>query len=160
MEMNIKLTETQKHIKQYICKGIKGEMTNRQVSFQLLLGVRRVQELKAKYRKIGDWAFVHGNTGRTPAIAIDPAVRNRILEIKEDERDGKKLFNNVNFTHFTEILEDFYDITISRPTVSAILKQAGYKSPKKRRTKKRRRPLYAGQKRVVRRTGTGRWDRV
>ena len=74
---------------------------------------------------------------RKPKHTMPDSDLARIIEIKESiNQSGKKIFNNVTFTAFTSILSDVYGIDYSRNTISTKLKEAGYISPKTRKTKK------------------------
>mgnify|MGYP002623813549 CR=1 FL=1 len=133
----MELTELQKHKKHWIDKAVKGLCTNRQCAMELNLCVGHIKVLKRRYKEEGDSVFIHGNTGRQPKHTMPESDLKRIIEIKESvNQSGKKIFDKVNFTQFTTILNDFYGIDYSRNTISNKLKEAGYVSPKKRKSKK------------------------
>lgn len=133
----MELTELQKHRKNWIEKAVNGICTNRQCAMELNLCIGHIKVLKRRYKQEGDAVFVHGNKGRQPKHTMPDSDLKRILEIKESvNRSGKKIFENANFSQFTRILSDFYDIDYSRNTISNKLKEAGYISPKKRKSKK------------------------
>jgi transposase len=111
------------------CEGV---FTVRQVAERLKISERRVKQLKANYRRTGDRAFIHGNTGRAPVNKIPLETRKKIIALKITEP-----YTRANFTHFTEILEE-YGITVSYTSVRTILITAGHQSPKCRRPKKDR----------------------
>lgn len=133
----MELTELQKRKKLWIDKAVKGLCTNRQCAIELNLCIGHIKTLKRRYKKEGDSIFIHGNTGKQPKHTMPNSDLKRILEIKESvNENGKKIFNNANFSQFTRILNDVYGINYSRNTISNKLKKAGYVSPKKRKTKK------------------------
>jgi transposase len=136
----IVLNEREKYRKQLILYGMNGTMTNKQISLSLMITVRRICQIKAKYRKEGDTAFIHGNRGKEPINKTRADVKKKILDAKEAVRDGVKVFEQVNFCHFAEILNEEYNVKLSGRTVSAILKENGYQSPKKRRKKEYKKP--------------------
>jgi hypothetical protein len=136
--MNTILNDKQKHRKDLILKGINGLMTNKQLSLELFLTIRRITEIKRGYRRYGDAAFVHGNTGRIPANKVPESVVRKIIDIRETTAEGEKIFDKANFTHFRDILEEYNGIKISKSTVRKILKNHGYSSPKLRRIKKQK----------------------
>ena len=135
----MELTELQKQKKLWIDKAVKGLCTNRQCAIELNLCIGHVKALKRRYKKEGDSVFIHGNTGRKPKHTMPDSDLERIIEIKESVNEsGKKIFNNANFSQFTRILDDVYGIKYSKNTISKKLKEAGYVSPKKRKTKKQK----------------------
>jgi hypothetical protein len=136
--MSITLNALQQHRKNIILSGLAGKLTNKQMSQNLLLCIRRICAIKAKYKKVGDIAFIHANTGRSPVNKTGADIKKRIIEIKEEERNGEKVYEKVNFSHFTEILNDYYNIKSSRSNIGSILQSAGFKSPKIHRIKKDR----------------------
>ncbi|MDR1099365.1 MAG: ISNCY family transposase [Treponema sp.] len=129
------LNEREKYRKKIIMHGINGIMTNKQISMSLMITVRRICQIKAKYRKEGDAAFIHGNRGKAPVNKTNEAIKRQILDTKETVMDGVKIFEEVNFCHFAEILSEEYNIKVSGKTVAKILKEKGYQSPKKHRKK-------------------------
>ncbi|MDR2259258.1 MAG: ISNCY family transposase [Treponema sp.] len=129
------MSEKENYRKKIILDGLKGSITNRQMSMSLMITVRRICQIKEKYKKEGDAAFIHGNKEREPVNKTGPDVIEKILDFKEKERDGVKIFERVNFCHFSEILAEECNIKLSEKTVSNILKSKGYVSPKKRRKK-------------------------
>jgi transposase len=102
----------------------------RQVAERLKISERRVKQLKANYRKIGDAAFVHGNTGRIPVNKIPFETRKKIISLKVVDT-----YIKANFRHFTEILAE-QGITYSYTSIRTILTAAGHKSPKSRKPKR------------------------
>jgi transposase len=119
------------YTKSYMIRAAcEGHYTVRQVAERLKLSVGRVKQLKATYRKIGDRAFVHGNTGRIPVNKMPNQIKQKIVEMKSSE-----LYIKANFAHFTEILEE-EDIAYSYTTIRKTLVAAGHKSPKGRRPRR------------------------
>jgi transposase len=103
MPDNKSMTKAQnQYTRAYLIKGAcEGLFTVRRIAERLKLSQVRIKQIKAVYRKIGDRAFVHGNTGRIPT--------NKILD--ETKRDIIKLkltypYREANFAHFTEILAE------------------------------------------------------
>jgi transposase len=129
------LNEQEKYRKKIIMNGINGILTNKQIAMSLMITVRRICQIKAKYRKEGDTAFIHGNKGKAPVNKTGETVKRQILDTKRTVKDGVKVFEYVNFCHFAEILSEEYNIKLSGRTVSKILKENGYQSPKKHRKK-------------------------
>lgn len=110
---------------------ISGTMTVKQAADRLDFSERYVKELKARYKKYGASSMLHGNCGRQPKHTIDANIKSRILEIwKQPE------FEECNFTHFQEILEEDYDIHISYTPLYNLLKSKGFNSPRKHKKEK------------------------
>ena len=144
MEGTVTLTQAQirklRVIEQYNCKAI----TRAKAAELLGLSERQVTRLKKGIEVEGAAFVINKNTGKTPAHAISPETKARILEIR-----GKAAFQQANFTHFREILEADYKIVISYTALRSVLKEAGIDSPKSKRQRKR------GKKRRERREHPG-----
>jgi transposase len=108
-----------------------GDFTAREVAERLNLSIGRVDQLKRRYRRIGDGAFIHGNKGRTPANRIPDNMRSVIVGIKLTDT-----YKKANFLHFTKILFEETGLKYSYNAIRAILMSADVKSPKTRRTRK------------------------
>lgn len=99
-----------------------------------LLGVsgRQVKRLKGDYDPAdAEWVH-HGNQGRLPVNAIAVSVRERVVELARGKYAG---FND---SHLHEKLTGNEGLTISRASVQRILREAGIRSPQKRRPPKYR----------------------
>ena len=137
---------SQKQLKTYkvISSLIEKAITREQAAALLGLSTRQVTRIKKGVIASGADALIHKNTGRRPAHAICDEVKAQILEIHAQE-----MYQGVNFLHFKEILWEDYDIHISYTSLSSILKNAGVKSPLKKkgskRTNRRKRKPHPGQ---------------
>lgn len=91
----------------------------------------------------GVQSIIHGNRGRKPVHTIDSKLAQRIVELK-----NSYAYQEANFLHFQELLEEYEGIKISYSALYDILRKANIKSPKKhRKTKKhhrRKRKASAG----------------
>jgi transposase len=126
------LKEQERYTRAYLIKAAcAGEFTAREVAERLKLSIGRVDQLKRRYRQIGDSAFVHGNKGRVPVNRIPDNARVIIIATKLSE-----IYQKANFAHFKEILEEDTGLKYSYSAIRQILTAAGHKSPKTRRTKK------------------------
>ena len=97
------------------------------------VSVRHVQRLRAAYRDEGAAALVHGNRGRAPAHALDPALRQQVLTLAQTTYAG------CNHQHMTELVAERDGIQLSRASLRRILLDAGLASPRTRRAPKHRR---------------------
>lgn len=100
-----------------------------------LMGVseRHGWRLLAAYRKEGAAALAHGNRGRSPAHRVSDGLRERVVALARSPA-----YTGCNHQRFTELLADQEGIVLSRPTVRRMLREAGLRSPRRRRPPKRR----------------------
>lgn len=99
----------------------------------LSLSIRHVKRLRAGYYQGGAKALAHGNRGRKPVHAVSNDIRHKIVGLAQSEYAG------FNQQHYTELLAEREDISVSRSTVRRILSGVGILSPRKRRPPKHRR---------------------
>lgn len=127
MIMKIELNETQRKRADVIKLRSDGKITTREAAFELGLTMRAVQKLVVKYKKIGEAAFVHGNTGRKRLDLQKLDTKEKIIDIFKNTRiDGFNPFEDITYTYFTEILADEYNIKASVSWVKKILNSIGY----------------------------------
>jgi transposase len=123
--------------------ALDGILTVSEAAIALGLTERRVKQLKKEVKEHGVESIVHGNRGRKPAHTIDQQLVQRIIDLKNSYR-----YQEANFLHFQELLNEYEDIKISYSALYDILHDANIKSPKKhRKTKKhhrRKRKAAAG----------------
>lgn len=110
-----------------------GDLVNAQAASLLGLSVRQVRRLRGTYRQRGASALVHGNRGRRPGHALDPALVARVVEL------AKTTYVGFNQHHFTEALAELEGLELSRPSVHRILRAAGVAAPRHRRPPRHRR---------------------
>ena len=108
------------------------KMTSREAAEVLGLSPRQVRRILAAYRKEGAQALEHGNRGREPSNILDESLKKRVVELAQSTYAG------CNVQHFTELLSERENITLSRSSIRLILLGAGIKSPRKRRAPKHR----------------------
>ena len=112
--------------------AVDDRITTAEASVLLKLSERQVKRLKAKYQADNvDWVR-HGNTGQEKPWRLSETVRARIVELARDKYAG---FND---SHLAEKLATVEGIKVSRETVRRVLREAGIKSPQKRRAPKYR----------------------
>ncbi|MFT3983131.1 MAG: ISNCY family transposase [Lachnospiraceae bacterium] len=139
----ISLTQKQLNKLDTINKAIAGFITVQEAATALGLSARQVQRLKKKVKEEGAAALVHKNSLRPAPHAIPGNTIEKIVRLKQSET-----FASANFSHFREILSEFYDIEISYSSLYTILRNADMKSPKTRRRfkphRRRKRRKQAG----------------
>ena len=64
------------------------------------VGVRQIRRLRARFRREGMAAVIHGNSGRSPANRTDPALLERLLALAGP--DGK--YHDLNVCHLQDLL--------------------------------------------------------
>jgi transposase len=112
--------------------AVQGRLTTARAAELLQLSERQVKRLKSVYED-RDAAWVHhGNTGREPANTLDQEVRQKVLDLARGKYVG---FND---SHLHEKLTKAEGLQLSRPSVRRILREAGLRSPRKRRPPKYR----------------------
>ena len=137
----------------YIIKQcVEGTLTSSQAARCLCLSTRRIKQLKKEFKEKGAVAVIHGNARRPSPKRLDQEKREVILELRKDE-----CLSQSNFTHFTEIINECYNLKVSYSTVHRLLTQEGYKSPKIKKKTQKNTP-YKTQKTCLWHDATSRWN--
>jgi len=110
-----------------LARLLKGKVDREEAALLLGLSGRSIRRLTAALLAAGPGALVHGNVGRRPANAIDPALAARVVAFAKDGYAG------LNDTHLSELLAERDGIVVSRASVQRILRGAGIASPRRRR---------------------------
>lgn len=141
-----KITLSQKQLKTLtvINRFIDKSITRQQAAELLGLSTRQITRLKKGVLSSGAESLIHKNTRRKPAHAVPDERKEAVLTIY-----SRPELSEVNFLHFKEILYEDYGICISYSSLSSILKNAGFESPRKKkirhRTHTRKRKPHPGQ---------------
>lgn len=114
-------------------KIIDKEISVIEATSLLNLSGRQILRIKKGVLEKGPQALVHKNTGRKPSRAISDEIKDKIVALKHSD-----LYCKANFTHFMELLEEEENIKISYTPLYNLLTSKGIKSPKKRRSKKKK----------------------
>lgn len=136
-----KMTLSQEQLKTLtVINGFIGKSISRQQASELLgLSTR----LKKGVLTSGVQSLIHKNTGRKPAHAVSDKMKEAVLKIY-----SRPELSGANFLHFKEILPADFEISLSYSALFSILKNAGFKSTKKKKircTHRRKRKPYPGQ---------------
>ena len=110
----------------------RGEVGGREGAEVLGISLRHFRRMIAGYRAKGARALAHGNRGRRPVNATGDEVRRRVIDLAGTRYTG------FNHQHFTEFLNEYESIHLSRSSVRNILLGSGIRSPRKRRPPKHR----------------------
>lgn len=92
---------------------------------------RQIDRLIIKYKEKGKSGFVHGNRGKCPSTTLDKSISEDIILLY------KTKYQDFNFNHFKEYLEEEENIKVSYKTIYRILNNSGIVSPKARKRTKR-----------------------
>ncbi|HYP06604.1 MAG TPA: hypothetical protein VER03_10285 [Bryobacteraceae bacterium] len=91
-----------------------------------------MKRLKRAYDAANPGWVHHGNQQRVPANTISEEVRKQVVELASSKYAG------LNDSHLQEKLAKAKGIVLSRPCVCRISREAGIRSPEKRRAAKSR----------------------
>lgn len=108
--------------------ALEGKLTVSQAANALGLSERRIKQIKKEVKEHGVQSIIHGNRGRKPIHTIDSELAQRIIQLK-----NSYAYQEANFLHFQELLEEYEGIKISYSALYNILHKANIKSPKKHR---------------------------
>ena len=92
---------------------------------------RQIDRLIIKYKEKGKSAFVHGNRNRKPVSTLDKSISEDIILLYKNK------YQDWNFQHFKEFLENNENIKVSYNFIYQTLTNAGFLSPKARKKTKR-----------------------
>lgn len=109
-------------------KVIDGDLTVSLAAEMLGISCRQVIRIKKGVILEGPSAIIHKNKNKKPMHALSLEIINKIVALKQSE-----CYQNANFLHFKELLEERENITISYSALHTLLTGAGIQSPKKRR---------------------------
>ena len=119
--------------KGYVLNGVMDKRwTGKQGAALLKVSQRHLWRMLAAYRGMGPAALGHGNRGSQPANKTPAAVRDQVVTLAAGKYAG------VNDTHLAELLGEREGVRVARSTLQRLLRQAGIRSPKKRRAPRRR----------------------
>lgn len=99
---------------------------------KLGLSRRQIDRLINIYKEKGKSGFVHGNRGHIPKKALDKSISEDIILLYRNK------YQDFNFKHFKEYLEDEENIIVSYDFIYKHLTNAGILSPKARKKTKRK----------------------
>ncbi|WP_243174585.1 ISNCY family transposase [Desulfofundulus sp. TPOSR] len=118
-------------------QAVKGKITNRQAAEVLGLSERQVIRLKERMKADGVAGLAHKNRGRTPKHAVPKETKEKVVML------ARGPLRDASCQQVAELLEEFYDITLSAKTIGRILKGAGiplahtHRSPRRKKSRDR-----------------------
>lgn len=93
---------------------------------------RHINRMLDGYKTQGKAFFQHGNRGRKPARTVSEDVRRCILDLYRSK------YYDANFRHFSELLKEHEQTSLSPSCIAGILEREGILSPKVTKAKKKR----------------------
>lgn len=100
-------------------------------SKKLGISRRQIDRLIIKYKEKGKSGFIHGNRGNRPAKAIDKSISDDIILLYKNK------YQDWNFKHFWEFLENDEDIHVSYKFIYNLMRKNDILSPKARKKTKK-----------------------
>lgn len=107
-------------------------MTRAEAAEKLNVSERQVYRIQKSYREKGEQGLVHGNRGKPSQRRVSQEIRTRIQKLL------KETYSDYNTLHFQEILSEQFDISISYSTLQSIRREAGYPTPRKKKSQPHR----------------------
>lgn len=94
--------------------------------------VRTINRMIKGYKEVGKKYFIHGNTGTQPAHTLSIETKQLVVDLYKNK------YYEANFTHFTELLAEHENISLSESAIRAILMSENILSPKATREMKKK----------------------
>ena len=118
------------YVESIIRKAISGKLTTAQAAAKLGVTKQYVNKLKRAYAEKGAKAFTHGNAGKAKPWRTDAETESKIVGLYRGKYAG------FNYRHYLEKLNEDEGVSVSYDALHRILTSAGFKSPKRHKTKK------------------------
>ena len=124
-EVKLRMNEQKKYevIKELVEHGGNKE----RAALKLGITIRQVNRLIIIYKERGKEGFVHGNRSRKPATTLNKSLSEDIILLY------KTKYQDFNFSHFKEYLEEEENIKVSYKFIYDTLTKEGILSPKARK---------------------------
>lgn len=128
-KVELRMNEQEKY--EVIKELVEHKGNKNRASKKLGLTRRQIDRLIINYKEKGKSGFVHGNRSKKPANTLDKSISEDIVLLYKNK------YQDFNFNHFKEYLEEEENIKVSYKFVYKTLTKEGILSPKARkRTKK------------------------
>ena len=114
-----------------IKKLVDTDGNKQRAAVELDCTVRHVNRMIKGYKEKGKEFFVHGNKGRKPVHTLKDETRQNVLDLYRTK------YEDANFTHYSELLEEYENIKVSPSTIHSILMEKNIISPKATRKKRK-----------------------
>ena len=130
----IKLSMKEERLNKIFKKLINKEITNVQALRLSQLSERQYYRKKKLYLKYGELSLPHKSRGKPTGRGYSKQFKNKIINLYKTE------YNDWNFYHFNDTLEDFYKIKVSDYFIYKLLTSNGIFPPKQYKTSKSTHP--------------------
>src|SRR5690554_2792801 len=121
-KVKLEMTEEDKYIT--IKKLVETDGNKQRAAIHLDCTVRHINRMIKGYREKGKEFFVHGNRGRKPTHTIEDKIKQNVLDLYRTK------YEDANFVHYSELLQEYENIKISTSTIRSILIDEYILSPK------------------------------
>jgi transposase len=129
-EWELRVSQREVHRMHVVGLIIEGRETVGRGAKLLGISVRQMKRLRRKMKELGVEGLLHANRGKPPWNKTVSEKINKVIELARGRYQG------LNDTHLTEKLKEKEKISLSRPTVRTILRQAGIAAVRKRGVKR------------------------
>lgn len=120
-----------KYVESIIKKTVRGTMSSRDAALKLGITKQYMNKLKARYLQEGLACLSHKNRGKQRQWKIPDEIAQRIVSLYRGKYQG------FNFRHFLEKLNEVELIEITYGAMYRILTEAGIRSPKQQKHKRK-----------------------
>ncbi|WP_312813696.1 hypothetical protein [Sedimentibacter sp.] len=128
-KVKLEMTEEDKYIT--IKKLVETDGNKQRAAIHLDCTVRHINRMIKGYREKGKEFFIHGNRCRKPTHTIENKIKQKVLDLYRTK------YEDANFVHYSELLQEYENIKISTSTIRSILIDEYILSPKAtRKTRK------------------------
>lgn len=111
-----------------VIKELVDHKGNKQrAAIKLNLSIRQINRLIIIYKEKGKSGFIHGNRSKKPVNTLDKSISDNIILLYKNK------YQDFNFSHFKDYLDDEENIHVSYKFVYSTLSKASILSPKARR---------------------------
>jgi transposase len=126
----IVLNETEVHRGHVLEQVALHALSLKDAAVIMCVSYRHAKRLQKRWLEKGLAGLCHQNRGRSVRHALSPDLTAKILDLHADK------YKNFNDSHFVEMLLELEGIKVSREKVRQLLRSAGRKPKRKRRSKK------------------------
>ena len=110
---------------------VDNDGNKQRAALELGCTIRHINRMIRGYKQNGKEFFVHGNKGRKPAHTLEDDIKQNVLDLYRTK------YEDANFVHYSELLEEYENIKVSPSTIHTILIQENIISPKATRRKRK-----------------------
>ena len=129
----LRMTATDLERRDVVQRLLRSQLTIATAALQLRLSARHLKRLKAKARKSGLSALLHGNRGKPSPNRLPDSERKRIIALVSEK------YLDFSLTFATEKLSESHGITHDPKTIQSILIEANVWTKRTKRKKEQHR---------------------